>query len=722
MTTKNTELTEAQKLLQDLKSFATTLVEECPPMHRRDPSSNACLPIGSIDHTEETRSVNDDQGDLWRGLRDKVMASENKEAALMNADEMDEPISCAEGTTFSFISRTCIPLEQAEQENSDESAMSSDTDYVEEEVATHQDVVALDPEGRKDPVGFKCPPSQFFDFKRRECIPLNKDTVLASESVDEEFKKLFATYLSGRLAMTSPDPLDGHTHLVTVDENGNGKTSVATCYCGSESFAHSHDVKEYEVKDYTYTETEEGGESYTSKHFGFVIPKDMWEWKSEEERDRVMSQPSVCCSEQAGIETAAPITTKQRKALPDSTFGVPGKRKFPLDTCARVRNAMARFNQAKGLTAGEKSSLRRKILAAAKKCGIKVTNFAKATTNEEFAGVLNELLLQEGIVNKEVAKKPMMDEEMPMDNKKKKGPCPPWMEWDPKAKKCGKSKGFYEAIKTEGSHSEIIALDPEGRKDTPGFQCPPGSFFDFAKRECVALDPSKKTGTTTSKAATEEDATLAPSPEGRPARLPSDCPAGTIWNADREDCVPLDSRKKTKGEAETAGSEGLVPAPAGKVKLPSDCPAGTLWDGVNKICRPLDSSDKSRPSGSSPQSPKSVASADNMSVAQLIRQLDEIINVEKASGSREKFKIDAKELPNEAFPPSLVSSTRRALLHHTPGVKDSYDNASIDTARLRNALARVSKLEGYSAQALEDATKHLIDHAREVVKAHLGKS
>lgn len=714
MTTKNTKLTEAQKLLQDLKSFATTLVEECPPMHRRDPTSGACLPTGSIDHTAETRSVNDNQGDLWRGLKDKTAASEKKEVALTDAEEMDEPVSCAEGTTFSFISRTCIPLEQAEQENSDQSAMSSDVDYVEEEVATHQDVVALDPEGRKDPVGFKCPPSQFFDFSRRECIPLNKDTVMASESVDEEFKKLFATYLSGRLGMTTADPLDGHTHLVTVDENGDGKTSVSFAYMGSESYPHSHDVSEYAVADYSSGD-------YTSKHFGFVIPKDMWEWKSEEERERVMSQPSVCCSEEAAVETAAPITTKQRKALPDSTFGVPGKRKFPLDTCARVRNAMARFNQAKGLTVGEKASLRRKILAAAAKCGIKVTNFAKATTNEEFAGVLNELLLQEGIVNKDVAKKHMTDEEMPMD-KKKKGPCPPWMEWDPKAKKCGKSKGFYEAIKTEGSHSEIIALDPEGRKDTPGFQCPPGSFFDFAKRECVALDPSKKTGTTTSKAATEDAAneTLSPSPVGRPARLPSDCPPNTIWNADREDCVPLDSRKKTKGETEAAGSEGLVPAPAGKVKLPSDCPAGTIWDGVNKLCRPLDSSDKNRPSGASPQSPKSTA--ETMSLAQLIRNLDEIINVEKASGLREKFKIDAKELPNEAFPPSLVSSTRRALLHHTPGVKDSYDNASIDTARLRNALARVSKIEGYSAQAVEDATKHLIDHAREVVKAHLGKS
>jgi hypothetical protein len=145
-----------------------------------------------------------------------------------------------------------------------------------------------------------------------------------------------------------------------------------------------------------------------------------------------------------------------------------------------------------------------------------------------------------------------------------------------------------------------------------------------------------------------------------------------------------------------------------------------MWDGMLKTCVPLDSRDKNDSSGGSMM--KAMSAVDGFSMAQLIRHLDEIINVEKASGSREKFKIDAKELPNEAFPPALVSSTRRALLHHTPGVKDSYDNASIDTARLRNALARVTKLEGYSSQAIEDATKHLIDHAREVVKAYLGKS
>jgi hypothetical protein len=78
---------------------------------------------------------------------------------------------------------------------------------------------------------------------------------------------------------------------------------------------------------------------------------------------------------EASIEGAAVITTKRRDALDDSEFAVPGKRKLPLDTCARVRNAMARFSQTQGLTADEKSTAINKILRAASKCGIDSTGF-----------------------------------------------------------------------------------------------------------------------------------------------------------------------------------------------------------------------------------------------------------------------------------------------------------------------------------------------------------
>ena len=54
-----------------------------------------------------------------------------------------------------------------------------------------------------------------------------------------------------------------------------------------------------------------------------------------------------------------------------------------------------RFNQGKGLTSGEKATLRRKILAKARTCGIEVKNFGKANTSEEFAAVVQELIIME---------------------------------------------------------------------------------------------------------------------------------------------------------------------------------------------------------------------------------------------------------------------------------------------------------------------------------------
>jgi hypothetical protein len=39
------------------------------------------------------------------------------------------------------------------------------------------------------------------------------------------------------------------------------------------------------------------------------------------------------------------MTAKKRKSLPKSSFGVPSKRKYPLDTKGRARNALARVSQ-----------------------------------------------------------------------------------------------------------------------------------------------------------------------------------------------------------------------------------------------------------------------------------------------------------------------------------------------------------------------------------------
>jgi hypothetical protein len=138
--------------------------------------------------------------------------------------------------------------------------------------------------------------------------------------------------------------------------------------------------------------------------------------------------------------------------------------------------------------------------------------------------------------------------------------------------------------------------------------------------------------------------------------------------------------------------------------------------------------DKSRPDGASPQNPKSVADVEdvveNMSLAKIIATLDDIINEVLAEGRKEKagLKVAAKDLPNEAFPPSLVSNTRRSLMHHTPDVTDPYDTASVDVPRLRNALARSSRIDGYAEKAVADAQDHLLWHARQLVSAYLGKA
>jgi len=366
-----------KSFLEDLRELAVVVGEDCPEGHRRDPGSGRCLPLGSTDHTAFTRSVNVDDGPEWRGEVDKKDTTfANDQEIAIDSDDMDELESCVEGTTFSFIQRRCISLEDAEQENSEEFARDEEENPVleEEEAAApgaggHSEITLMQPEGRRDTVNHQCPPNQFFDYILRECIPLNKDTVMASEIFDEEFKKAVATF--ARLAITSPDPMDGHRHVATLDVDGNGVTSV-----GGHP-AHSHTVKKFEVAPQS---GEHAGEKYTSQHPGVAVP----------EEHRVEKLEDF-----GNTESAAPLKGGQRKALPDSSFGVPGKRKFPLDTCGRVRNAMARFGQGKGLTSGEKASLRRKILSRAKACGIEVRNFGKANTAEEFAAVVQELIVME---------------------------------------------------------------------------------------------------------------------------------------------------------------------------------------------------------------------------------------------------------------------------------------------------------------------------------------
>src|SRR6185312_5238825 len=76
----------------------------------------------------------------------------------------------------------------------------------------------------------------------------------------------------------------------------------------------------------------------------------------------------------AGI-SAAVLDTEERDDLSGGEFAVPGKRKLPIHDAAHVRNAMARFNQTKGLSPGEKAAAKRAIIRKAKSLGIDTTGF-----------------------------------------------------------------------------------------------------------------------------------------------------------------------------------------------------------------------------------------------------------------------------------------------------------------------------------------------------------
>ncbi len=764
--------------LNNLKDFARTVGEPCPEGHRLDPGSGACLPMGSTDHTAFTRSINDEQGPEWRGEVDKedtTFASENREIAL-DAEEMDELESCGEGTTFSFLQRKCISVEAAELENNDEVA-DTDEDAAAPGMGGHPEITQMQPEGRRDTVNHACPPNQIFDFVLRECIPLNKDTVMASTK-GEGFAFMSLSTLkvpAFGLPEESLYSLDTPEKISLAIQNFNDIKSTLTA---SQQTTLQHNLV------------------VAAANYNILLSFN----SSDNNSDNSALIQEVFSKEIEKIETAAPIDTEQRQLLPDSGFGVPGKRKFPLDSCGRVRNAMSRFNQSKGLNSEEKATLRRKILARAKACGIAIQNFGKATTDDDFSQVLAEMIAEQKLMRR-------LSDYSADHPGGHQGPCPPGMVWDSKSKKCGKTAGFVGQVKA--NHGDIISKQPEGRRDTINHACPPGQFFDYVMRRCTALDPSQKTGTTTTKAA-EEDAqskVLVPSPAGKPARLPSDCPSNTFWDKDKQKCVPLDSRKKTKSTEEEAAMpdflkkimdkkkgkngkdddkkkkgkkgfipfgkksksdteeaegttpngdggkkgpgcpegqfmnpitkkcmprkgafkgkseqeaadnrEGLVDAPAGKVRHPDDCPAGTAWDGVLHVCKELDSMKKISP-GNQDINPKMHA-VDDMSIAKLIQHLDRIL---QEAGTKEKSRILAKTLPNAAFPPSVVSPTRRILMHHTPSVEDPYDSVTVDISRLRNALARVDTVTEFSDKAVQDAKSHLIFHAKEIVEENLTK-
>ena len=74
-----------------------------------------------------------------------------------------------------------------------------------------------------------------------------------------------------------------------------------------------------------------------------------------------------------GRDDMTKLDTEKRDDLTKSHFAFPRQRKEPLEDAAHVRNAVARFNQVEGASAEEKDEAWKRIQAAAKKYGVKLT-------------------------------------------------------------------------------------------------------------------------------------------------------------------------------------------------------------------------------------------------------------------------------------------------------------------------------------------------------------
>lgn len=68
----------------------------------------------------------------------------------------------------------------------------------------------------------------------------------------------------------------------------------------------------------------------------------------------------------------AKLDAEDRDKLPNREFAFPKQRKEPLEDAIHVRNAIARFDQVKGVTDAERDEAWKRIETAAKKFGVEL--------------------------------------------------------------------------------------------------------------------------------------------------------------------------------------------------------------------------------------------------------------------------------------------------------------------------------------------------------------
>lgn len=67
------------------------------------------------------------------------------------------------------------------------------------------------------------------------------------------------------------------------------------------------------------------------------------------------------------------LSTEQRNRLKEGQFAFPDQRKEPLENASHVRNAVARFNQVKGVSDAERDAAWKRIKAAARKFDVELS-------------------------------------------------------------------------------------------------------------------------------------------------------------------------------------------------------------------------------------------------------------------------------------------------------------------------------------------------------------
>jgi hypothetical protein len=75
----------------------------------------------------------------------------------------------------------------------------------------------------------------------------------------------------------------------------------------------------------------------------------------------------------ATTSKSSDLTTAEKNRLPDSAFAFPEQRKEPLTDASHVRNAVARFDQVKGVTDADRDRAWKRIRAAARKHGVEIS-------------------------------------------------------------------------------------------------------------------------------------------------------------------------------------------------------------------------------------------------------------------------------------------------------------------------------------------------------------